>query len=78
VLAGASAAVAAFLAEDALTTASEIPGFGERGLRRLFDSLFSPGWCASFPAARRSVSTAYGRLLMNKCPDIYLERRRRP
>jgi hypothetical protein len=40
---GASAAVAAFLAEDALTTASEIPGLSERGLRRLFDRLVSLG-----------------------------------
>ena len=40
---GASAAVAAFLAEDALTTASHIPGLSERGLRRLFDRLVGLG-----------------------------------
>jgi hypothetical protein len=40
---GAAAAVAAFLAEDALTTASPIPGLSERGLRRLFDRLVSLG-----------------------------------
>jgi len=40
---GASAAVAALLAEDALTTASQIPGLSERGLRRLFDRLVGLG-----------------------------------
>jgi hypothetical protein len=40
---GASAAVAGLLAEDALTTASQIPGLSERGLRRLFDRLVGLG-----------------------------------
>ena len=32
-----------YLAEDALTTASQIPGLSERGLRRLFDRLVGLG-----------------------------------
>jgi len=40
---GSSAALAHLLAEDALTTASQIPGLSERGLRRLFDRLVGLG-----------------------------------
>ena len=36
---GAGAAIDALLADDALTSATDIPGLSERGLRRLFDRL---------------------------------------
>ena len=55
---GAEAAVGRLLAEDALTSATDIPGLSERGLRRLFDRLVSLG--AVRELSGRSTFRLYG------------------